>query len=76
MPHMIDVDIMNELQAKFPKEFDVTSSHKLRSKDDMQFALSYFYFVIDQTKEFDVSSLFQEVDADKSGRLIEKGKKG
>ncbi|XP_028409646.1 N-acetylglucosamine-1-phosphotransferase subunits alpha/beta-like [Dendronephthya gigantea] len=72
MPHMVDVDIMNELQAKFPKEFDVTSSHKLRSKDDMQFALSYFYFVIDQTKAFDVSLLFQEVDADKSGTLSDR----
>ncbi len=70
MPHMVDVDVMKELQAKFVKEFDATSSNKLRSKNDMQFALSYFYYVIDQTKEFDVSRVFQEVDADKSGRLI------
>ena len=71
MPHMVDVDVMKELQAKFPKEFDATSLNKLRSKNDMQFALSYFYFVIDQTKEFDVSRVFREVDADKSGRLIQ-----
>ena len=72
MPHMVDVDIMEELQAKFPREFDETSSHKLRSKNDMQFALSYFYYVIDQTKEFNVSRVFEEVDADRSGRLIQR----
>ena len=71
MPHMVDVDIMNELQAKFPCEFDATSSHKLRSTNDMQFALSYFYYVIDQTKEFNVSRVFEEVDADKSGRSMQ-----
>ena len=72
MPHMVDVDIMEELQAKFPREFDETSSHKLRSKNDMQFALSYFYYVIDQTKEFNVSRVFEEVDADRSGRSIQR----
>ena len=70
MPHMVDVDIMKELQARFPKQFDTTSSNKLRSKNDMQFALSYFYYVIDQTKEFDVARVFQEVDADASGELL------
>ena len=69
MPHMVDVDIMNELQAKFPEEFDKTSSHKLRSPNDMQFALSYFYYVIDQTKEFNFSHVFEEVDVDKSGKV-------
>ena len=72
MPHMVDVDIMEELQAKFPREFDETSSHKLRSKNDMQFALSYFYYVIDQSKEFNVSRVFEEVDADRSGRSIQR----
>ncbi|XP_046849520.1 N-acetylglucosamine-1-phosphotransferase subunits alpha/beta-like isoform X2 [Xenia sp. Carnegie-2017] len=67
MPHMIDVNIMTELQAFFPKEFDKTSSHKLRSPRDMQFALSYFYYVIDQTQGFNVSRMFREVDVDQSG---------
>lgn len=72
MPHMVDVDIINELQALFPEEFDTTSSHKLRSPNDMQFAFSYFYYIIDQTKEFNFSCVFQEVDADKSGTLSDR----
>lgn len=70
MPHMIDVAVMEELQANFADEFDATSLNKLRSKNDMQFSLSYFYYIIDQTKEFNVSRFFQEVDVDKSGWLI------
>lgn len=67
MPHMIDLKIMEELQALLPEEFDKTSSHKLRSSDDMQFAFSYYYFVIGQKKCANVTEFFAEVDADHSG---------
>lgn len=68
MPHMIDVGIMNELQSTFPEEFDKTSSHKIRSSDDMQFAFSYNYFVIGQTATLNVTALFAELDTDHSGK--------
>lgn len=67
MPHMIDVKIMEELQALLPEEFDKTSSHKLRSSDDMQFAFSYNYFVVGQKKCANVTEFFYELDADHSG---------
>lgn len=67
MPHMIDVKIMEELQALLPEEFDKTSSHKLRSSDDMQFAFSYNYFVVGQKKCANVTEFFNEIDADHSG---------
>lgn len=70
MPHMIDVKVMEELQALLLDEFDQTSSHKLRSSDDMQFAFSYFYFVVGQKKSANVTEFFAEVDADHSGVLI------
>lgn len=67
MPHMIDVKIMEELQSLLPEEFDQTSSHKLRSTDDMQFAFSYNYFVIGQKKSPDITEFFADVDSDHSG---------
>lgn len=67
MPHMIDLKIMEELQALLPDEFDKTSSHKLRSSDDMQFAFSYYYFVIGQKRCANATEFFVEVDADHSG---------
>ena len=42
MPHFINKDIMTELQARFPEEFEQTAKHKLRMGTDMQFAFSYF----------------------------------
>ena len=70
MPHMIDVKIMNELQALFPLEFDKTSAHKLRSSDDMQFAFSFMYFVMGQKKQLNLSETFSEVDTDHSGTYL------
>ena len=70
MPHMIDVQVMTELQAMLPDEFDETSSHKLRSSDDMQFAFSYMYFVVGQKKFVNVTELFAELDTDHSGLLL------
>ena len=52
MPHMIDVPIMQRLQSKFPAEFERTSSHRFRSSDDVQFAFAYFWFLMEDTAEF------------------------
>lgn len=51
---------------RFAKEFDVTSSHKLRAGDDMQFAFSYFYFLMEEAKNMTSDDAFAELDLDKS----------
>ncbi|XP_033105239.1 N-acetylglucosamine-1-phosphotransferase subunits alpha/beta-like isoform X2 [Anneissia japonica] len=72
MPHMIDVDIMNELQDEFEDEFEATSSHQLRHSQDMQFAFSFMYFMMSQTKEVNISEIFAEFDTDSSGILSDR----
>ncbi|KAH8025420.1 hypothetical protein HPB51_007732 [Rhipicephalus microplus] len=67
MAHMIDVEVMKRLQDKFPEEFDRTSSHKIRSPDDMQFAFSYFYFLMSEKHEILPEEYFDIFDVDKSG---------
>ena len=37
---------MNDLQSTFPIEFNVTSSHKLRKKNDMQLGFAYFHWLM------------------------------
>ncbi|CAI8026125.1 N-acetylglucosamine-1-phosphotransferase subunits alpha/beta, partial [Geodia barretti] len=69
MPHMINREVMEELQARYPEEFEATSSHKLRSSDDMQFSFSYFYFLMSEKKVMDISDAFSELDSDQSGIL-------
>ncbi|XP_054609096.1 N-acetylglucosamine-1-phosphotransferase subunits alpha/beta-like isoform X2 [Dunckerocampus dactyliophorus] len=68
-PHMIDKFVMQELQDMFPKEFEKTSSHHLRHSDDMQFAFSYFYFLMSVKQQANISEVFDTADKDQSGVL-------
>lgn len=72
MPHMIDRLIMQELQDIFPEEFDKTSSHRVRHSEDMQFAFSYFYFLMSALQQLNVSQVFDEIDTDRSGILSDR----
>ena len=67
MPHFIQSDIMQALQDKFPEEFAKTSSHKVRMADDMQYAFTYIYFLMNEKQELDVPAAFRNLDTDKSG---------
>lgn len=56
------------MQALWPKEFDVTSSNQLRSGDDMQFAFSYFYFMMHEREKFDFDTVWEKyLDTDGDG---------
>uniref|UniRef100_A0A4W6FEX2 N-acetylglucosamine-1-phosphotransferase subunits alpha/beta n=1 Tax=Lates calcarifer TaxID=8187 RepID=A0A4W6FEX2_LATCA len=72
MPHMIDRLIMQELQNTFPEEFDKTSGHRVRHSEDMQFAFSYFYFLMSAQQQLNVSEVFDEIDTDHSGVLSDR----
>ena len=67
MPHFIDSEIMEDLQNRWPKEFEKTSSHQLRAPDDMQFAFSYFYFMMHQRIPYDYDKVFDELDGNNDG---------
>ncbi|KAM6153026.1 N-acetylglucosamine-1-phosphotransferase subunits alpha/beta [Erethizon dorsatum] len=72
MPHMIDRVVMQELQDMFPEEFDKTSFHKVRHSEDMQFAFSYFYYLMSAVQPLNISQVFDEVDTDHSGVLSDR----
>ncbi|XP_024140641.1 N-acetylglucosamine-1-phosphotransferase subunits alpha/beta [Oryzias melastigma] len=72
MPHMIDRLIMQELQDTFPEEFDKTSAHRVRHSEDMQFAFSYFYFLMSAQQELNITDVFDEIDTDHSGVLSDR----
>ena len=78
MPHFIDRDAIKLLHDKFPYEFDLTSSNKIRSRNDMQFAFSYYYYIISELEnkiEGDenltkfLSDLFEEYDLNHDSKL-------
>lgn len=72
MPHFIDGSIMRELQDKFAREFDATSSHRLRHGDDMQFAFSYFYYLMSERSGVNASRYFHLLDTDHSRVLSDR----
>jgi hypothetical protein len=65
--HLIDKDVMFELQERFPLEWDQTSSHKFRSPQDMQFAFSYYYFLFHEKENVGIEDIFETFDSDLSG---------
>lgn len=74
MPHFIQRDIMEELQARFPEQWAATSSHRFRHGQDMQFGFAYFYYLQHRavTADLDWDALWRdEVDVDHSGYLDE-----
>jgi len=72
MPHMINRNVAAKMQEKFAEEWDMTSSHQMRCSDDMQFAFSYFYFLMSEPLNSTMDDLFAEVDIDKSGVLSDR----
>ncbi|KAJ8007052.1 hypothetical protein DPEC_G00113570 [Dallia pectoralis] len=72
MPHMIDRLVMQELQDIFPEAFALTSAHRVRHPEDMQFAFSYFYFLMSALQQLNVSEVFDEIDTDHSGVLSDR----
>ncbi|KAB7503638.1 N-acetylglucosamine-1-phosphotransferase subunits alpha/beta [Armadillidium nasatum] len=49
------------------REFQMTSSHKIRQGNDMQYAFSYFYYLQSEKRERSFEEIFDEYDTDKSG---------
>lgn len=57
---------------RFPEEFDKTSGHRVRHPEDMQFAFSYFYFLMSAQQHLNVTEVFDEIDTDHSGVLSDR----
>lgn len=61
-----------DVLLRFPDEFDKTSAHRVRHSEDMQFAFSYFYFLMSAQQQLNVSEVFDEIDTDHSGVLSDR----
>lgn len=66
--------MLNEFSflSRFSEEFDKTSFHKVRHSEDMQFAFSYFYYLMSAIQPLNISQIFDEVDTDQSGILSDR----
>ncbi|GFR22148.1 hypothetical protein TNCT_294681 [Trichonephila clavata] len=65
--HFVDRNVMSRLTDRFEDAFIETSSHKIRSSNDMQFAFSYYYFLMSEMDSIEVEDIFKDFDTDDSG---------
>ncbi|XP_041782624.1 N-acetylglucosamine-1-phosphotransferase subunits alpha/beta [Anopheles merus] len=64
---LLDVQIIERMLERFPGEFFVTKQHRFRAKDDMQYAFSYYHFLMSETRNKSVGEIFDDFDTDASG---------
>ncbi|KAJ4457447.1 putative N-acetylglucosamine-1-phosphotransferase subunits alpha/beta [Paratrimastix pyriformis] len=69
MPHLLDKDILTELQERWPAEFASTSSHRFRHPEDMQYSFSYFYYLMEVRRPFNLHEVFSDCDRSGDGFL-------
>lgn len=69
MPHFIQRQVMVNLQEDMWEYYDQTSSHRVRASDDMQFAFSYFYYLMSEKHDMDLDDVYRQLDTDKTGSV-------
>jgi UDP-N-acetylglucosamine-lysosomal-enzyme len=67
MPHYMQKNVISEMQQRFSDEWLLTRRQKLRSGEDMQFAFSYFYFLMGETRNITADEVFYERDTNADG---------
>ncbi|MPC19258.1 N-acetylglucosamine-1-phosphotransferase subunits alpha/beta [Portunus trituberculatus] len=72
MPHFISKGVMESLQEKFREEFELTSSHRIRKANDMQYAFSYYFYLMSEKRIRTPTEIFTEFDTDASGTLSDR----
>lgn len=65
-PYFLNKNIISRLWDKFHREMDATSSHQFRSEKDMQFPLSYYYFLMSETYNLEAEKYLERFDSDNS----------
>ncbi|XP_035904040.1 N-acetylglucosamine-1-phosphotransferase subunits alpha/beta [Anopheles stephensi] len=64
---LLDVQIIERMLERFRDEFLVTKRHRFRAKDDMQYAFSYYHFLMSESRNKTVGEIFDDFDTDASG---------
>uniref|UniRef100_T1K857 LNR domain-containing protein n=1 Tax=Tetranychus urticae TaxID=32264 RepID=T1K857_TETUR len=68
-PILLEKEIIERMWNRFPEQLQATSSHKLRSSNDMQFAFSYFNFLMSETSPTNENEVIQRFNTDDSRGL-------
>ncbi|XP_053658202.1 N-acetylglucosamine-1-phosphotransferase subunits alpha/beta [Anopheles marshallii] len=64
---LLEVQIIERMLERFSDEFLVTKRHRFRAKDDMQYAFSYYHFLMSEYTNKTAGEIFDDFDTDASG---------
>lgn len=64
---LLNVNIIEAMLIRFRKEFSVTKSHRFREKNDLQYAFTYYHFLMSESRNKSLSEIFDDFDTDGSG---------
>lgn len=68
MAHFLDSEIIKSMQNFWPEHFEHTSASQLRSPNDIQYALAYYYFMMSEREEYDFMNIFNtKIDKNHDG---------
>ena len=63
IPTLIDKKVIKEIESKFKIEMEITSSHKTRMKNDLQYQMLLFYFIKESNLfKFEIREHIEKVD--------------
>lgn len=64
---LLNVNIVEAMLVRFRKDFAVTKSHRFRERNDLQYAFTYYHFLMSESRNKSVSEIFDDFDTDGSG---------
>uniref|UniRef100_A0A182JKZ0 Uncharacterized protein n=1 Tax=Anopheles atroparvus TaxID=41427 RepID=A0A182JKZ0_ANOAO len=64
---LLNVDTIERMLTRFSDEFFITKQHRFRANNDMQYAFSYFHFLMSESRNKTVGEIFDDFDTDASG---------
>ena len=69
MPMLLDRDILERMNIELNDEIQETSSHRFRNSNDLQFAFTYFYFLMSEQFYQTLQQILDEYDIDRDKHL-------
>lgn len=69
MPMLLDREVLERMNVALYDEIQETSSHRFRESSDLQFAFTYYHFLMSEQLYPTLAQILAEFDSDQDGRL-------
>ena len=69
MPMLLDREVLERMNVELYDEIQETSAHRFRDSTDLQFAFTYFYYLMSEKFYPTLEQILREFDSDQDGHL-------